>query len=260
MIKLDYLYVTNWSLWGDIKLLLRTVFVIIKRRGANSSLQGATRAPRILTLLGNTRYESDTRVPAEAVSLVAAGYDVVVVRRGAPGGARSRTSTASSIRRFRRADSGDGLRGPRLRDRLGHSRLPRARDPHRPAPARRRRPRPQPAGHARPGRGAVQARPPARGLRPPRPRSGARTAPTPRKDGAQSCAACSRGSSGCRAASPIASSRRTAPHRTSRWSAAVSIRLASPSCAMAPFPIASVVTLPPLPSREPSSPSARRAP
>ena len=25
MITLDYLYVTNWSLWGDIKLLARTV-------------------------------------------------------------------------------------------------------------------------------------------------------------------------------------------------------------------------------------------
>ena len=35
MIKLDYLYVTNWSLWGDIKLLLRTVFVVMNRRGAN---------------------------------------------------------------------------------------------------------------------------------------------------------------------------------------------------------------------------------
>ena len=35
MVKLDYLYVTNWSLWGDIKLLLRTVFVVMNRRGAN---------------------------------------------------------------------------------------------------------------------------------------------------------------------------------------------------------------------------------
>jgi lipopolysaccharide/colanic/teichoic acid biosynthesis glycosyltransferase len=35
MIKLDYLYVTNWSLWGDIRLLLRTVIVILDRRGAN---------------------------------------------------------------------------------------------------------------------------------------------------------------------------------------------------------------------------------
>ena len=35
MIKLDYLYVTNWSLWSDIRLLLRTVFVVLGRRGAN---------------------------------------------------------------------------------------------------------------------------------------------------------------------------------------------------------------------------------
>jgi exopolysaccharide biosynthesis polyprenyl glycosylphosphotransferase len=35
MIKLDYLYVTNWSLWGDVKLLLRTVFVVLNGRGAS---------------------------------------------------------------------------------------------------------------------------------------------------------------------------------------------------------------------------------
>jgi exopolysaccharide biosynthesis polyprenyl glycosylphosphotransferase len=35
MIKLDYLYVTNWSVWGDVRLLLRTVAVVLNRRGAN---------------------------------------------------------------------------------------------------------------------------------------------------------------------------------------------------------------------------------
>jgi exopolysaccharide biosynthesis polyprenyl glycosylphosphotransferase len=35
MVKLDYLYVTNWSLWTDIRLLLRTVPVVVTRRGAN---------------------------------------------------------------------------------------------------------------------------------------------------------------------------------------------------------------------------------
>jgi exopolysaccharide biosynthesis polyprenyl glycosylphosphotransferase len=35
MLKLDYLYVTNWSLWGDVRLLLRTLFVVVSRRGAN---------------------------------------------------------------------------------------------------------------------------------------------------------------------------------------------------------------------------------
>jgi exopolysaccharide biosynthesis polyprenyl glycosylphosphotransferase len=35
MIKLDYVYVTNWSLWGDVRLLLRTAFVVASRRGAN---------------------------------------------------------------------------------------------------------------------------------------------------------------------------------------------------------------------------------
>ena len=34
MVTLDYLYATNWSLWGDIKLLARTVPVVLSRRGA----------------------------------------------------------------------------------------------------------------------------------------------------------------------------------------------------------------------------------
>jgi exopolysaccharide biosynthesis polyprenyl glycosylphosphotransferase len=34
MLALDYLYVTNWSLWGDVKLLARTVPIVLKRRGA----------------------------------------------------------------------------------------------------------------------------------------------------------------------------------------------------------------------------------
>ncbi len=35
MVKLDYLYVTNWSLWLDVKLIARTVPVVLIRRGAN---------------------------------------------------------------------------------------------------------------------------------------------------------------------------------------------------------------------------------
>jgi exopolysaccharide biosynthesis polyprenyl glycosylphosphotransferase len=35
MIMIDYLYVANWSLWTDIKLILQTVPVILSRRGAN---------------------------------------------------------------------------------------------------------------------------------------------------------------------------------------------------------------------------------
>jgi lipopolysaccharide/colanic/teichoic acid biosynthesis glycosyltransferase len=35
MIKLDYLYVTNWSLWADVRLILRTLPVVFTRRGAN---------------------------------------------------------------------------------------------------------------------------------------------------------------------------------------------------------------------------------
>ena len=35
MIMLDYLYVANWSLWTDIKLILRTFPVVLMRHGAN---------------------------------------------------------------------------------------------------------------------------------------------------------------------------------------------------------------------------------
>ncbi|MEA2481110.1 MAG: hypothetical protein QOJ07_3032 [Thermoleophilaceae bacterium] len=35
MVKLDYLYVTNWSLWTDVRLILRTLPVVISRRGVN---------------------------------------------------------------------------------------------------------------------------------------------------------------------------------------------------------------------------------
>jgi len=35
MVKLDYLYVTNWSLWGDVRLILRTLPVVLRRDGAN---------------------------------------------------------------------------------------------------------------------------------------------------------------------------------------------------------------------------------
>ncbi len=32
MVKIDYLYVANWSLWGDVKLILRTIPVVLWRR------------------------------------------------------------------------------------------------------------------------------------------------------------------------------------------------------------------------------------
>jgi exopolysaccharide biosynthesis polyprenyl glycosylphosphotransferase len=33
MVKIDYLYVANWSLWGDVKILLRTVPYLLRRGG-----------------------------------------------------------------------------------------------------------------------------------------------------------------------------------------------------------------------------------
>jgi exopolysaccharide biosynthesis polyprenyl glycosylphosphotransferase len=34
MVKLDYVYVTNWSLWWDVKILVQTLPVVLNRRGA----------------------------------------------------------------------------------------------------------------------------------------------------------------------------------------------------------------------------------
>ncbi len=34
MVKMDYLYVAEWSLWNDVRLLLRTVPVVAFGRGA----------------------------------------------------------------------------------------------------------------------------------------------------------------------------------------------------------------------------------
>jgi lipopolysaccharide/colanic/teichoic acid biosynthesis glycosyltransferase len=35
MVTLDTLYVTNWSLWLDVKLILRTFRIVLSRQGAN---------------------------------------------------------------------------------------------------------------------------------------------------------------------------------------------------------------------------------
>jgi lipopolysaccharide/colanic/teichoic acid biosynthesis glycosyltransferase len=34
MTRLDYVYVGNWSVWGDLRLMLRTIPVIFQRRAA----------------------------------------------------------------------------------------------------------------------------------------------------------------------------------------------------------------------------------
>jgi lipopolysaccharide/colanic/teichoic acid biosynthesis glycosyltransferase len=35
MVKLDYMYVTNWSLWLDLRVMLQTVPAVFGRRGVN---------------------------------------------------------------------------------------------------------------------------------------------------------------------------------------------------------------------------------
>ena len=36
MVKIDYLYVANWSLWSDVKILLRTVPYLLAREGCDA--------------------------------------------------------------------------------------------------------------------------------------------------------------------------------------------------------------------------------
>ena len=33
MVTIDYLYVANWSLWSDVKIILRTIGTVMARRG-----------------------------------------------------------------------------------------------------------------------------------------------------------------------------------------------------------------------------------
>jgi len=33
MVAIDYLYVANWSLWNDIKIMLRTISYVVSFRG-----------------------------------------------------------------------------------------------------------------------------------------------------------------------------------------------------------------------------------
>jgi exopolysaccharide biosynthesis polyprenyl glycosylphosphotransferase len=35
MVEIDYAYVTSWTFWGDVKLLVRTLPVVLRRRGSN---------------------------------------------------------------------------------------------------------------------------------------------------------------------------------------------------------------------------------
>ena len=51
MVELDYRYVTGWSLWSDVKLLFRTIPVLLRQAAGRMSsaveiAPGTTRAPR----------------------------------------------------------------------------------------------------------------------------------------------------------------------------------------------------------------------
>ena len=46
MVAIDYLYVANWSLWTDIKILLRTVAHVCGRRGPVGRVTAASMGRR----------------------------------------------------------------------------------------------------------------------------------------------------------------------------------------------------------------------
>ena len=35
MVQLDYMYVTNWSVWWDLRILLQTIPTVLTQRGAS---------------------------------------------------------------------------------------------------------------------------------------------------------------------------------------------------------------------------------
>ena len=39
VVKLDVAYIDNWSLWGDVKILFKTIYVVFAGKGRNDSKQ-----------------------------------------------------------------------------------------------------------------------------------------------------------------------------------------------------------------------------
>ena len=74
MMTIDYLYAVNWSLWNDIKIILRTVGFVAGRRGAASSRRSRAPAPAG----GAERLErSPGAVPSRSPSCAARQSDVM---------------------------------------------------------------------------------------------------------------------------------------------------------------------------------------
>ena len=126
MVKLDYLYVANWSLWGDVKILLRTVGFMIGRRGAvrleRVSLMGldfdaltedqavdgsSTRSRRARRLGGDAQPRASARLPARRTTSPALDGADLVVPDGTP------LLWASRVKREPLPGAGGGL-GPDL--------------------------------------------------------------------------------------------------------------------------------------------------
>ena len=102
MVKLDYLYVTNWSLWNDVQAAAAHRVRRHEPPRCELILRGATRAPCILMLLGEHRLR-DRHARAGGGGQPRRGG--IRRRRRGPGarraGATPRPSTASSCCRFR---------------------------------------------------------------------------------------------------------------------------------------------------------------
>jgi lipopolysaccharide/colanic/teichoic acid biosynthesis glycosyltransferase len=52
MVKLDYLYVVNWSLWDDLRLLLRTLAAVIGGQVRELAREASEHIDRTSSLIG----------------------------------------------------------------------------------------------------------------------------------------------------------------------------------------------------------------
>ncbi len=94
MVKLDYVYVTNWSLWGDVKLLLRT-FPAAVQAGCELTIEPKLTTPE-QDLGGIARAVLRRWRPALGVLALTLLAAVAVSRFGGSNTRRRRRSCSSS--------------------------------------------------------------------------------------------------------------------------------------------------------------------
>ena len=116
MVTLDYLYVTNWSLWGDLKLLARTMPAVTRGRGALLAEQELRDGPPAVGDQRRAPASSDRRRArrraARSSSASAPGAPTRAAWRGR--GRRSRSSVGTVILPLASGVGGVGVHGQAL--------------------------------------------------------------------------------------------------------------------------------------------------